>query len=170
QTLATRMGTLPGAAQAAVVGAEQGGFILAAAGQVRAVAVASSGVVTIELAPGAVAMAASGAREVYEHHIATNKWWDATHNGGPWSPQFQEIFDRAGMSLDDPANRVFIQGHKGPHPEAYHQEVLRRLRQALGRCRSMAQCREVLTERLNQLASELRAEGTQLNKWITRTE
>ncbi|MCY1046792.1 AHH domain-containing protein [Corallococcus sp. bb12-1] len=174
QTLAARMTTLPGAGQAAVVGAEQGGFILAAAEQVRAVAVSSSGVVTIELSPGAVAMAAqgptSGALTVYEHHIATNKWWEATHNGGPWSPQFQELFDRAGMSLDDAANRVGIQGHKGPHPEAYHQEVLSRLRQALGRCRSMAQCREALTARLKQLASELRTEGTQLHKWITRTE
>ncbi|MCY1030250.1 AHH domain-containing protein [Corallococcus sp. BB11-1] len=174
QTLAARMPTLPGAAQAALVGAEQGGFSLAAVGQVSAVAVSSSGTVTIELAPGAVAMAArgptSGALEVHEHHIATNKWWEATHNGGPWSPQFQELFDRAGMSLDDPANRVFIRGHKGPHPKAYHQEVLRRLRQAMGRCRSTAQCREVLTSRLKQLASELKTDGTQLHKWITRTE
>ncbi|RKG70219.1 AHH domain-containing protein, partial [Corallococcus terminator] len=152
--------------------AEQGGFILAAAEQVRAVAVSSSGVVTIELSPGAVAMAAqgprSGALEVYEHHIATNKWWEATHNGGPWSPRFQELFDRAGMSLDDPANRVGIQGHKGPHPQQYHAAVYKRLKDALGRCRSIEQCRGELKEALQSLARELLEKGSQLNQWIAR--
>ncbi|RYZ33271.1 MAG: hypothetical protein EOO71_42375, partial [Myxococcaceae bacterium] len=173
QTLATRMGTLPGAAQAAVVGAEQGGFILAAAGQVRAVAVASSGVVTIELAPGAVAMAATGpsaaAVEGHEHHIATNKWWEATHNGGPWSPNFQKLFDRAGMSLDDPANKVRVPGHKGPHPAEYHREVSSRLNEAMEDCSSLQQCREALTGILHKLAGEIATQGTKLNKWVTRS-
>ncbi|RKG99534.1 hypothetical protein D7X74_39340 [Corallococcus sp. CA047B] len=172
QTLAARMATLPGAAQAAVVGAEQGGFSLAAAGQVRAVAVASSGVVTLELAPGAVAMAAQGpnaaAVEGHEHHIATNKWWEATHNGGPWSPKFQKLFDRAGMSLDDQANRVRIPGHKGPHPQQYHAVVYKRLKDALGRCRSIEQCRGELEKALQSLARELLETGSQLNQWIVR--
>ncbi|MCY1046790.1 AHH domain-containing protein [Corallococcus sp. bb12-1] len=172
QTLAARMTTLPGAGQAAVVGAEQGGFILAAAEQVRAVAVSSSGVVTIELSPGAVAMAAqgptSGALEVYEHHIATNKWWEATHNGGPWSPPFQKLFDRAGMSLDDPANKVRVAGHKGPHPKQYHETVYARLSDALGRCRSLQVCREALVRELKTLGAEISTADTLLNSLVTR--
>ncbi|RKG52824.1 hypothetical protein D7X30_32925 [Corallococcus sp. AB011P] len=175
QTLATRVATLPGSAQAALVGAEQGGFRLVAAAEVSAIEVSASGEVTLALAPNAVAMSAKGPNvpapvEVHEHHIATNKWWEATHNGGPWSPQFQRVFDRAGMSLDDPANKVSIAGHRGPHPEEYHREVLRRLLRATGRCRSMNQCREALVNGLKSLALEIRTEGTKLNKWVTRAE
>ena len=47
--------------------------------------------------------------------------------GGPWSPRFKAMFDRAGMSLDDAANKVAVPGHKGPHPQAYHEEVFERL-------------------------------------------
>ena len=49
-------------------------------------------------------------------HIAKIRYTEAgstaTHSGGPWSPRFQELFDRAGMSLDDAANRVQVSGHK----------------------------------------------------------
>ncbi|NOK23825.1 AHH domain-containing protein, partial [Corallococcus carmarthensis] len=174
QTLATRVSTLPGSAQAALVGAEQGGFRLVAAAEVSAVAVSASGEVTIALAPNAVAMSAKGPNvlapvDVHEHHIATNKWWEATHNGGPWSPQFQRLFDRAGMSLDDPANKVRVPGHKGPHPEAYHQRVSSRLNEAMEDCGSIQQCREALTNELRRLASEILNTSTTLNKWVTKS-
>ncbi|WP_235216623.1 AHH domain-containing protein [Archangium violaceum] len=35
------------------------------------------------------------------------------------------------MSLDDPANIVYLRDHKGPHPEAYHSEVFQRLNEAM---------------------------------------
>ena len=179
QTLAARIPTLPGSAQAALVGMEQGGFRLSAAGQVEAVAVSTDGVVTIALEPGAVAMTARDSSasasgpvepEGHEHHIATNKWWDSTNLGGPWSPKFQEIFDRAGMSLDDAANRVRVPGHKGPHPVEYHLEVFRRLQRATRRCRSIQQCRDGLTAELKSLAMEISKPGTELNKLVTRTD
>ncbi|NOK11244.1 AHH domain-containing protein [Corallococcus exercitus] len=174
QTFATRVATLPGSAQAALVGAEQGGFRLVAVAEVSAVAVSASGEVTIALAPNAVAMSAKGPNvpapvDVHEHHIATNKWWEATHNGGPWSPQFQRLFDRAGMSLDDPANKVRVPGHKGPHPEAYHQKVSARLNEAMEDCGSIQQCREALTNELRRLASEILNTGTKFNKWVTKS-
>ncbi|RKG52826.1 hypothetical protein D7X30_32935 [Corallococcus sp. AB011P] len=174
QTLATRVATLPGSAQAALVGAEQGGFRLVAAAEVSAIEVSASGEVTIALAPNAVAMSAKGPNvpapvEVHEHHIATNKWWEATHNGGPWSPQFQRLFDRAGMSLDDPANKVRVPGHKGPHPEAYHQRVLSRLNEAMEDCGSIHQCREALTNELRRLASDILNTSTTLHKWVTKS-
>ncbi|NTX01937.1 AHH domain-containing protein [Myxococcus sp. CA040A] len=179
QTLAARIPTLPGSAQAALVGVEQGGFRLAAAGQVTSVAVAPGGVITIALDPEAVAETARGTQAVaaepvataaHEHHIATNKWWDSISNGGPWSPRFQRLFDRAGMSLGDAVNRVRVSGHKGPHPVEYHREVFRRLQDAMRRCRSIQQCRESLTAELRDLSVQISTPGTDLNKLVTRTE
>jgi hypothetical protein len=176
-TLATKLPTLPGSARAVLVGARQGGLRLAAAGEVEAVAVSSSGVVTIELESGVVAMTARGTSaaatgpvgsEGHEHHIATNKWWDSTSQGGPWSPKFQKLFDRAGMSLDDAANTVRVPGHKGPHPQEYHEEIYERLRAALGRCRSSQQCREALVGELRDLAREISTAGTPINNLVTR--
>ncbi|NPC73253.1 AHH domain-containing protein [Corallococcus exiguus] len=173
QTLATRVATLPGSAQAALVGAEQGGFRLVAAAEVSAIAVSASGEVTIALAPSAVAMSAKGRNvpvpvDVHEHHIATNKWWDATHHGGPWSPKFQDLFDRAGMSLDDPANKVRVPGHKGPHPQKYHEEVYERLRRALGRCRSIQSCSKALVTELESLGAEISTQNSRLNLLVTQ--
>ncbi|WP_163865121.1 AHH domain-containing protein [Myxococcus eversor] len=178
QTLGARIPTLPGSAQAALVGAGQGGFRLSAAGQVTSVAVAAGGVITIALDPDAVAETASGTRAVvsepvatsaHEHHIATNKWWDSFNNGGPWSPEFKKLFDRAGMSLNDSVNKVRVPGHKGPHPEAYHRDVFRRLNEAMEDCSSMQQCRESLTSALKRLAAEIATPGSKLNGLVTRT-
>jgi hypothetical protein len=177
QTLATRVPTLPGSAQASLVGAGQGGFRLAAAGQVTSVAVAPGGVITIALDPEAVAETARGTSAVasepvssaaHEHHIATNKWWDSTNLGGPWSPRFQKLFDRAGMSLNDAANKVRVPGHKGPHPVEYHRDVFKRLNEAMEDCSSMKQCRESLTSALRELAEEISTPGSKLNRLVNR--
>jgi hypothetical protein len=58
--LATKGPGLPGYSRAAVLAETQGGFRLAALGEVRSVAVSAEGVFTITLAPNAVAMAAWG--------------------------------------------------------------------------------------------------------------
>ncbi|RYZ16078.1 MAG: hypothetical protein EOO70_05340, partial [Myxococcaceae bacterium] len=135
--------------------------------------VSVSGEVTLTLAPNAVAMGAKGPNvpapvDVHEHHIATNKWWEATHNGGPWSPQFQRLFDRAGMSLDDPANTVRVPGHKGPHPREYHEEVYERLLRGLGRCRSIQSCSKALVKELESLGSEISTQNSRLNLLVTQ--
>ncbi|MFY2556398.1 AHH domain-containing protein [Corallococcus terminator] len=104
----------------------------------------------------------------HDHHIATNKFWKDTRNGGPWSPRLQRIFDRAGMSLDDSENIVHVKGHRGPHPREYHSEVYERLLQATENCRSMLQCREALTRALQQMAQEVTRDGTKLNRWVTK--
>nr|WP_244237378.1 AHH domain-containing protein [Corallococcus llansteffanensis] len=174
---ASTVPTLPGSAHASMQASSQAGLVLSAVGEVQAVTV-SGELVTIALSPGAVAMSARGLGGVaanpvdakgHDHHIATDKWWDSTHNGGPWSPQFQSIFDRAGMSLNDPANIVKVKGHKGPHPQEYHEEVLNRLFTATRSCRSMQQCRQALTMELERLAQEISTEGTELYKLVTRT-
>ncbi|WP_223641143.1 AHH domain-containing protein [Corallococcus sp. EGB] len=173
QTLATRVATLPGSAQAALVGAEQGGFRLVAAAEVSAVAVSATGEVTIALAPNAMAMGAKGPNvpvpgEVRVHHIATNKWWEATHNGGPWSPRFQKLFDRAGMSLDDEVNTVGVRAHQGPHPREYHETVYSRLSDALGDCSTIQSCRDALVGELQALGRLISRPNTRLNILVTQ--
>ncbi|HYH98160.1 AHH domain-containing protein [Hyalangium sp.] len=176
-SFSAKVPTLPGSAQAAAAGAARVGIRLTEVAQVEAVTVTADAV-TIALAPNAVAATAQSVSGVVsrpvdaegpEHHIATDKWTEATHNGGPWTPKFQKIFDRAGMSLNDPANIVRIRGHKGPHPQEYHEEVFKRLNEAVEDCSSIKQCRESLTKALRGLADEIATEGTKLNKLITRS-
>jgi hypothetical protein len=175
-SFSAKVPTLPGSAQASAAGARMG-VKLTEVAQVEAVTVTANAVI-IALAPNAVAATAqsmSGAAsrpvdaEGHDHHIATDKWTEATHSGGPWTPKFQKLFDRAGMSLNDPANIVRIRGHKGPHPEEYHREVFNRLNEAVEDCSSIKQCRESLTKALRGLADEIATEGTKLNKLITRS-
>nr|WP_224371136.1 AHH domain-containing protein [Hyalangium versicolor] len=176
--LASRLTMLPASSEAAATGASRVGLRLAGVGQVSAVAVSVDGTITLTLAPTAVAMAAREPHEPApkttlalppEHHIATNKWPDATHGGGPWIPVFERIFKRAGMSLEDPANKVRVQGHQGPHPEEYHREVFRRLDRATATCRPLEQCRTALIKELRSLAEEISTPGTRLNKLVTRS-
>ncbi|HEX8434501.1 AHH domain-containing protein [Archangium sp.] len=175
---ASKVPTLPGSAQASMQAGAQAGIQLSAVGQVEAVAVTGEAI-TLSLAPGAVAMAARGMgagaagpvdAQGHDHHIATDKWWDSTDNGGPWSPQFQKVFDKAGMSLNDPANIVRVRGHRGPHPQEYHQRILDRLFEATKTCRSVQHCREALTSELRRLARQISTEGTELNRLVTRSE
>jgi hypothetical protein len=102
------------------------------------------------------------------HHIATDKNDISDASGGPWTPGFKDLFDRAGMSLNDPANLVNLIGHVGPHPEEYHQEVYERLQLALGHCRTAAECRSRLIAELDKLAADICKPGSRLNKLLTR--
>ncbi|WP_163786574.1 AHH domain-containing protein [Myxococcus vastator] len=177
--LAVKAPGLPGSVQAVRLAEVQGGFRFTAIAQVGSVAIPAEGAVTITLAPGALAMAARGASAGSSapvdadgpwHHVASDKFSTSTNSGGPWTPRYQEIFDRAGMSLDDAANQVRVPGHKGPHPREYHEEVYERLDEATSTCKSINRCREVLTRILGMLAREISKQGTKLNRLVTRTE
>lgn len=176
-SFSAKVPTLPGSAQASSVGAAQTRIRLSQVAQVESVTVTAEAV-TIALAPNAVAATAQSVRgpgsapvgaQGHEHHIATDKWTEATHSGGPWTPRFQRIFDRAGMSLNDPANKVRVQGHQGPHPRDYHERIHKRLEEATQGCNTIEQCRKALTEELQRLAKQISTEGTQLNKLVTRS-
>lgn len=103
-----------------------------------------------------------------EHHIATDKNDKAEVRGGPWTPQFETLFERAGMSLSDSANRLFVIGHKGPHPEQYHQEVYDRLNNAIKLCMGPDECRRKLTDALDEIAGDICRSGSRLNKLISK--
>lgn len=100
----------------------------------------------------------------HTHHIATNQNYVSTARGGPWSPFFEDIFKRAGMSLDDEANLVEVAGHQGPHPEEYHRLVYRRLSEATNRfAPGSPEYRSALVTELGRLAKEIGTPGTRLN-------
>jgi A nuclease family of the HNH/ENDO VII superfamily with conserved AHH len=104
------------------------------------------------------------------HHIATVENEKSTLRGGPWTQRLRKLFDKAGMSMEEAANKVRVKGHKGPHPKEYHQEVFDRLKAAVATCQTTAQCRESLTRQLKSLAEELQREGSRLNRLVTRSE
>jgi hypothetical protein len=101
------------------------------------------------------------------HHIATDKNDTSDARGGPWTPRFRALFEKAGMTLNDPANLVKVKGHRGPHPEQYHRQIRDALKLATDDCVGVAQCRERLTRALGRLGVECSTPGTRLNQWIT---
>jgi hypothetical protein len=111
---------------------------------------------------------ASNKGDAQDHHIATNKNDKSEIHGGPWTPRFEELFARAGVSLDDSVNRVYLINHQGPHPEAYHREVYRRLEDALGTCQTQADCRNRLVEELDRIGADICKTGSRLNRLATK--
>jgi len=82
--LASNALTLPGYSQAAQVASQQGGFRLAAVGQVAAVGLSTEGALTIALAPGAVAMSAT--RSTGSENSTTGSGAPASRADGPTVP------------------------------------------------------------------------------------
>jgi len=161
----------------------KGGFRMAAGTRAQ-VSVADGTVVlmgvTGSTAAGAVSAAASAARTTgacaesgqdghHRHHLCTNKNDISESSGGPWTPRFETLFEKAGMSLEDPVNIIYLRDHKGPHPEAYHREVFKRLNDELVTCRTRAECRAKLMDELDRIAGEVCTPGSTLNKLATRS-
>ncbi|WP_395830037.1 AHH domain-containing protein [Archangium violaceum] len=101
------------------------------------------------------------------HHIATIENEKSTLRGGPWTKTFKPIFDKAGMSMKDPANTVSLPGHRGPHPEEYHQAVYRHLDDATASCPNQQACAVALRQALRELAAEISTKGSRLNELLT---
>jgi hypothetical protein len=171
QLFAAKVPTLPGSAQVAMQAEGQAGISLSALGAVQEIAITAEGV-SVTVAATAMTMGASGsggrAPCVETHHIATICNDTSSARGGPWTPRFREIFAKAGMTLDDPANKMPLPGHYGPHPQRYHQIVMEELLDATKGCRSVLSCREALTSRLRKLARQIATPGTELNQLVTR--
>jgi hypothetical protein len=102
------------------------------------------------------------------HHLATNKNAISDARGGPWTRRFEVIFARAGMDLDEAANKVYLLGHAGPHPEEYHDEVFKRLSNAVRTCKTAGDCRASLTRELSRIADEVCTPGSKLHLLATK--
>jgi hypothetical protein len=74
------------------------------------------------------------------------------------------------MSLDDPANRIYLAGHHGPHPEEYHRAVYRKLDAALEGCPTVTQCRQRLVDALKQIADEVCTPGSRLHRLVAKPQ
>jgi hypothetical protein len=103
--------------------------------------------------------------QLHDHHLMTNKNYVSTAQGGPWSPKFEEMAKRAGMTLEDAANRVRIPGHRGPHPQAYHEEVYNRLSKATVGLSGEAYAAAFRVE-LAKIRTEAATVGTRLNQLL----
>ena len=71
------------------------------------------------------------------------------------------------MTLEDAANKVEVPGHKGPHPEAYHTAVFRRLQDATEGLSGEAYTRAFRSQ-LEAIRTEAATTGTPLNNLLTR--
>ncbi|MBN1205881.1 MAG: AHH domain-containing protein [Myxococcaceae bacterium] len=171
QLFAAKVPTLPGSAQMALQAEGKAGIRVSALGTVEEIALTAEGV-SVTVTATAMTMGASGrgnkAPCIETHHIATICNDTSTARGGPWTPRFRRIFAKAGMSMDDPANKMPLPGHYGPHPERYHQIVFEELDTATATCRSVVACREALTGQLRKLARQIATPGTELNQLVTR--
>ncbi len=170
---AAKVPTLPGSAQVAVQAEGTARISLPALGKVEGIALTAEGV-SVTMPANAVAMAARGSGGkspcVETHHIATVCNNKSTARGGQWTPRFREIFAKAGMSMEDPANKLPLAGHYGPHPERYHRIIFDELYRATLTCRSVVDCRQKLKEALKELSKEIATPGTELNQLVTRQQ
>jgi hypothetical protein len=144
-----------GAAGGGVVACATGVGCLAGGG-----AVVVAGGAAILQGAGTGVQAAVGAGKVLAmladtegHHIATNKNFV---RGPQWSNKFKnDIFDPAGMDLDDPANIVDLPDHEGPHPQSYHQWVYNRLSNAIKGIDGQSKIYNALKSELQNIGGEL---------------
>jgi len=97
------------------------------------------------------------------HHIFTNKNFI---RGQQWSKKFEPLFDQAGYKLSDKINTVLVSGHKGPHPDAYHQLVYDELITAT-KGLTDAEYKKAFDSTLERLSKEASTAGTKANKLIT---
>jgi hypothetical protein len=101
------------------------------------------------------------------HPIATGSDLRRAKKKKAWTPRFAALFARAGMSLKDPLNLLYMQDHASPHPEVYHQEIYDLLQATLEGCGDRETCGEVLRMALRRLASELCTPDTPLSSLVT---
>jgi len=172
QQFAAKVPTLPGSAQVAVRAEGEAGILLPALGEVEQIALGAEAV-SVTVSASAVAMVARGTGGgkqpcVEVHHIATICNDKSTARGGQWTPKFRKIFAKAGMTLDDPANKMPLPGHYGPHPQRYHEIVHEALDKATLTCRTVVECRGALTGALQRLARQIATPGSELNQLVTR--
>jgi len=173
--LVSKVPTLPGFAKAAGALESHASIsdVLTAVQQADKVKVAvAEGTFSVVLPANVSSMAARGSparadpakKKPEVHHIATVENEKSTLRGGPWTQRFKEIFDKAGMSMEEQANNVVLAGHKGPHPQAYHEAVYRRLRDATKACQGTVDCRSALVAELREMARELTDKSSKLYK------
>jgi RHS repeat-associated protein len=104
-----------------------------------------------------------------KHHLCTDKNCISAARGGPWTPRFKELLEGAGIDLNDVENIVRVAGHKGPHPEEYHEYLYEKLLESVeGLKRGTSEYREAIEKVLEQTGREANMPGSQVNIWLTK--
>jgi filamentous hemagglutinin len=102
------------------------------------------------------------------HHIATNK---NTKRGKKWTNRFKPFFDNAGLDMDGADNKVYVPGHKGPHPDAYHQHVFDKLSEAtdnIDPIKDKQKYQDAVKSALSNIATDAQSGGTNVNSWLLK--
>ncbi|WP_208975412.1 AHH domain-containing protein, partial [Pannonibacter phragmitetus] len=104
------------------------------------------------------------------HHICTNKCTVGANGQVAWTKEYQRFFDGAGLDINRAVeNLVAVPGHRGPHPESYHQYVYGSLDQATrGLTPNTSSYNLAVTKTLERIKAESVIVGSQVNKWLTR--
>ncbi len=110
-----------------------------------------------------------------KHHIATDKNWDQKGSWGmPWTPLLKPFLDHAGLNISyAPENIVEVPGHKGPHPQAYHEalyDALYRATSGNGLSAGTPEWRQAVIDVLNEFARSAQTPGSQINYWLTHPQ
>lgn len=115
---------------------------------------------------------------VEEHHIASitaNTLRPGTNKS--YSDLFREILVNAGFGipykdpLNDPINRISIEGHEGPHGVDYHEAIYQRLLKAvqgIDAGKNPDAYRKAVEEEYGKLRKDVSTKGTYLNDLITK--
>lgn len=92
---------------------------------------------------------ASGMAKYEQHHIASI----ASKISG-FTEKYSDIFKNAGMSMENAANKIYLEGHSGAHTKIYKQYVLNYLTNATEGL-SGSQAYTALEQALNKLKTQL---------------
>ena len=81
------------------------------------------------------------------------------------------FFEGAGLDINKAVeNLVAVKGHRGPHPEAYHQYVYDHLDRSTSDLKpGSAEYKSAVTKTLERIKAEAVISGSQVNKWLTRS-
>jgi hypothetical protein len=95
------------------------------------------------------------------HHVASDK-------SSVYTPEFEEIFEKGNLGLQDPENKIEIEGHKGAHGPDYNEPILRRIQDAVKGLTAHSQAyRDALIGALRGIKKELAEVGSYLNRLVT---
>jgi RHS repeat-associated protein len=107
----------------------------------------------------------SAASRVQQHHLMTNKNSISNAAGGPFTPKFEKLAARRGITLEDAVNKVGLADHMGPHP-AYNAKVYQHLKDATSGLKG-SKFNAAFDKALDQVRTQTLKPGTTLNKLAT---
>lgn len=99
------------------------------------------------------------------HHVMTITNSISSRTGGPWTPRFEALARKAGVSLDSHLNKVVVKGHWGPHSKEYHMAVYKTLVKATQGLEGDAY-RHAFRAALSRMRKEVARPGTPLNRLL----